>query len=332
MTHASPVRTLALAVGVSVALHASLFVGDWAGMGELEPEPLAPGYQATLVSEPAAAVTQPLPLLPARAVAFVPKPPALPAMPPLDEAPEISPIPERVEEPEAVAMAEPSAPAEAPPLPVFPADALPGNLTIRYSLSSALAEGEAQYVWRRDGERYEITGTARALGFFAMFLEGSMDQRTTGRVTADGLRPEEFREWRPGAPAEGINFDWEARTLTQSRGGRDQVVPIEGNTVDWLSMVFQLAHQPPREGSLELRVYNQRRLYQYRLDVVGVEEIELPIGRVQALRLRHGPPDAPETVDVWLGIEQHYLPLKLRYPVARNRLVIEQTVRSISFR
>ena len=84
MTHASPARTLALAVGVSVALHASLFVGEWTSLSELEPEPLAAGYQATLVSGPAAAVAQPLPLLPAPAVAFVPKPPTLPAMPLLD--------------------------------------------------------------------------------------------------------------------------------------------------------------------------------------------------------------------------------------------------------
>jgi len=327
----SPLRTLALAAGVSVALHASLFVGDWAGLGPLEAEPLTGGLQATLTSEPIPPAPQPLPLVSAQAVARLPRLPAAPEAPALDDLPELAPIPEPLEptaEPEVVALAQPSAPVTPP----FPADALPGDLTIRYALSSALAEGEAQYTWRREGERYEISGAARAVGFFAMFLEGGIDQRASGRVTAEGLRPEEFREWRPGAPAEGLSFDWDARTLTQSRGGREQVMPIEGNTVDWLTMVFQLAHQPPREGAVELRVYNQRRLYEYRLDIVGVEEIELPIGRVRALHLRHGPANTPETVDVWLGIEQHYLPLKLRYPVARNRLVIEQTVRSISFR
>ena len=324
----SPLRTLALAAGVSVALHASLFVGNWVGLGPLEAEPLTSELQATLLSEPTTPAPQPFPLVSPQAVARLPRLPAAPDAPSLDDLPELAPIPEPAAEPEAVALAQPSAPASPP----FPADALPGELTIRYSLSSALAEGEAQYSWRREGDRYEISGAARAVGFFAMFLEGGIDQRTSGRVTAEGLRPEEFREWRPGAPAEGLNFDWDTRTLTQSRAGREQVLPIEGNTVDWLTMVFQLAHQPPSEGAVELRVYNQRRLYEYRLDRIGIEEIELPIGRVRALRLRHGPPNAPETVDVWLGIEQHYLPLKLRYPVARNRLVIEQTVRSISFR
>jgi hypothetical protein len=35
-------------------------------------------------------------------------------------------------------------------------------------------------------------------------------------------------------------------------------------------------------------------------------------------------------VDVWLGIEQNYLPVKMRYPIAKNRLVVEQTARRIT--
>jgi hypothetical protein len=39
--------------------------------------------------------------------------------------------------------------------------------------------------------------------------------------------------------------------------------------------------------------------------------------------------DPSEVVDVWLGIEQNYLPVKLRYPVARNRLMVEQVATSV---
>jgi hypothetical protein len=58
--------------------------------------------------------------------------------------------------------------------------------------------------------------------------------------------------------------------------------------------------------------------------VLGIEEIEVPLGRVRALHLRHEDPAKSEAVDVWLGVDQHYLPVKLRYPVARNRLVVDQ--------
>lgn len=339
-------RALAVAAGVSIALHATLFLPEWPAVVSLEEGDAPQSYQATLVaspapSSPAATGAQPsrrIPALPPGAIAFLPDLPEAPLEPELAEVPEVAAAQARAEPPPApepppvVAMAAPPAASTRPVAPSFREDALPGELRIRYTLSSSFAEGEAEYAWRREGERYEITGTARAVGFFAVFLEGGIDQRASGRVTAEGLRPEEFREWRPGAPAEGITFDWDARTITQSRAGKDQVAPLEGTTVDWLSLVFQLAHQPPLQGGTDLRVYTQRRLYSYRLDVVGEEEIDLPIGRVRALHIRHGSPGQPDAVDVWLGIEQHYLPLKLRYPIARNRLVIEQTARSISFR
>jgi len=81
-----------------------------------------------------------------------------------------------------------------------------------------------------------------------------------------------------------------------------------------------------------MKVYTQRKLYSFELKVLGVEEIEIPIGRVKALHLRHTAKDANEQVDVWLGLDQHYLPVKMRYPVARNRFMVEQTATSISER
>jgi len=83
---------------------------------------------------------------------------------------------------------------------------------------------------------------------------------------------------------------------------------------------------------VDLRAFTQRRLYQYRLEIVGTEEIELPLGRTPTLHLRHLGQKPEDVVDVWLGIDQHYLPVKLRYPVARNRLVVEQTATSIKAR
>jgi hypothetical protein len=83
---------------------------------------------------------------------------------------------------------------------------------------------------------------------------------------------------------------------------------------------------------MDLRVYTQRRLYTYRLQVLGVENLELPFGRAPALHLRHEGEKPEEAVDVWLGVEQHFLPVKLRYPIARNRLVVEQTATSVKAR
>ena len=95
-------------------------------------------------------------------------------------------------------------------------------------------------------------------------------------------------------------------------------------------MIFQLAHLPPARDGTPLRVYTQRRLYEYRLNVVGPEELDLPFGKAKTLHLRHEGSRPEEAVDVWLGVDQHYLPVKLRYPVARGRLMVEQTATSVT--
>jgi hypothetical protein len=246
---------------------------------------------------------------------------ALPTEPMSDAAPE----PVSLEAaPEMVALAQPAAPVKALEPPSFPAHALPPAIAIEYQLTSSFADGRATYRWEREGDNYRIRGEAEAEGFFTLFLEGRILQESRGTVGGEGLRPERFSERRPNAPEEGLTFDWPAGTVTFERKGESKTGPLVANTVDWLSMIFQLAHVPPTAGAQELQVFTQRKMYRFKLQVVGLEEIEIPLGRVRALHLRHDDPAKAEAVDVWLGVDQHYLPVKMRYPVARNRLVVDQ--------
>jgi hypothetical protein len=230
----------------------------------------------------------------------------------------------------AAAVATSAAPLDKPA--AFPVDALPANLSIQYELTSPFADGRAEYSWSRDGDQYQIHGSAEAVGFFTLFLEGRILQESLGKVTEAGLKPDRFVERKPQGPEEGLTFDWDKRTVEFRRN--DEVKPGElaDNTVDWLSMIFQLAHRPPTSETVSMKVYTQRKLYAFELKVLGVEDVTLPLGTVKALHLRHSTQDAREQVDVWLGIDHHYLPVKLRYPVARNRFMVDQTAVSITSR
>lgn len=339
-------RAAAVAVAMSAALHGAVVVGVRVPAQD-DVDLDAPEYRATL--QPAAVLEPPPParvvpppqprprrarpaLLPDETVAF------LPDLPQATEAPlaalaanPVEPVPV-APPPEVVALAQPSVPLAAPAPPVFAVDALPAEVTIAYALTSVFADGEAEYTWKREGDRYEISGSIQATGFFTVFLEGRIDQEATGRVTPEGLRPERFSERRPGTAQEGLAFDWDAGTVEFQRGDERRAGPLTDATVDWLSMIFQLAHRPPKGEAMDLRVYTQRRLYQYQLQVLGLEELELPLGRTNTLHLRHTGARPEETVDVWLGVEHHFLPVKLRYPIARNRLVVEQTATSVKAR
>lgn len=352
-------RPAAAALAFSAALHAAVFIGipphitppeDTAAV--TYSASLDPAAQEVTTDQPAPAAAprprrarSPLPksriapppeMAAAAEVAAVAVPAAAP--PKVDEkpAPEPPPAP-----PEQLALAQPAVPAgpqgasrgvKALEPEKFPVEALPASVSVEYQLTSAFADGRAAYHWDRDGDSYRIRGEAEAEGFFTLFLEGRIVQESRGTVTAGGLKPERFSESKPGGPPEGLEFDWAGRQVTFDRNGEKKVTALSDNTVDWLSMIFQLAHMPPSARAFDLQVFTQRRMYRFRLDVVGTEDIEIPLGRVRALHLRHDDAEKKETVDVWLGIDQHYLPVKLRYPVARNRLVVEQVATRVTTR
>lgn len=346
-------RVLATALALSFAAHAAIFAGIPGRPAAIEQRAPA-GYSATL--EPAAT---PAELAPVPRLAPVPKlkrlvrraplppliePPLLLAqaqeLPDDANAPGIAPAAEpapvydelpRLDEPEWLAMAQEAVPLEVAEPDKFPVAALPANISISYQITSAVADGSAVYSWEREGDNYRISGDAQAEGFFTLFLEGQIHQESRGTVSDQGLRPESFVETRPDNVREGLEFDWRSRQVKLFRGDSSKMSELAENTVDWLSMIFQLAHTPPGGETTSLQVFTQRKMYRFRLEVLGVEQIEIPLGTVRALHLRHiDPKDSREVVDVWLGLEQHNLPVKLRFPVARNRLMVEQVATRVS--
>jgi hypothetical protein len=245
---------------------------------------------------------------------------------------ELLPLLEPIAAPELLAMAQPAVPVRALEAPKLRVSDLPERLSVSYALTSSFADGRASYEWTREGDRYRITSEAQATGFFTLFLEGRVWQESEGAVTAEGLRPDRFVEHRPNTDDEGLDFDWKEGRVVLNHGGEKKSAPLAGNSVDWLSMIFQLSALPPSGEAFDLQVYTQRKLYNFHLRSLGVEEIEVPLGRVRARHFQHVDKASGEVVDVWAGIEQHNLPVKLRFPVARNRVMVEQVATDITVR
>ncbi|HZZ91744.1 MAG TPA: DUF3108 domain-containing protein [Usitatibacter sp.] len=352
-------RVLLLALAASAALHAAVVIGLPGTLGADAADGAgtpAPAYIATLAPPPRDPDDLPKPApppgprkpAPHRAAHRAPPRPHVLVPPPPEPIvaqaePLRVPAPlERIADTQALAALETFAPL-AEPVPdlaavepdTFPVDALPDDLEIDYALTSAVADAHAVYRWQREGDHYRITGEGAADGFFSLFLEGRMVQESEGTVTPSGLRPARFIERKPDTQDEGLEFDWSAHQVTFELGEKKKTGKLADNSVDWLSMIFQLAHVPPPEGVHEMKisVLTQRKQYHFGLQAIGLEDIVIPLGHVRALHLRHVDTENPkEVVDVWLGLDQHYLPVKLRYPVAHNRLTVEQSATRLTSR
>ncbi|GEM_PF-1464434 len=226
----------------------------------------------------------------------------------------------------------PRAEAAAPQAP-DPLAALPERLDIRFRVQGnegGFVLGRMTHVWRRtcasspdsppegerDGaplrrvcsdERYSIVGVAEARGLVALFYPGLLSQASDGGVTPRGLRPENYWMQR-GSKRFTAQFDWDRNTARL--GDPYGSVGIREGTQDYLSVVYQLALFP-REPYGVVTLVNGKRFKEYIYRELGGEVLDLPLGRVETVRIRVGEGGAADDIEIWLRAAPPHLPVKI---------------------
>lgn len=295
----SPSRRLLAALAVSLLLHVWITGGiSLPGFAEIEAEP--PPIEARLMGP----ALKPVP----------PKPAAKPksaVRPPTSPMPASEPLPVAAEP-----VAEPASSAEAAPVvqvadtPATPAAALPEAFRIRFAVQGnegGLTLGQLDHVWRRSGEQYSLVGVARATGLFALFYSGLLSQTSNGRIAAEGLRPENYWMQR-GKKSYTAAFDWGRASVRL--GGPYGALPVAAGAQDYLSVVYQLAlFARPASGTVV--VVNGKRAKEYRYQELGRELVQLPLGEIEAIRLRIGQGGEEDDMELWLRAQPPQLPVKM---------------------
>jgi hypothetical protein len=306
-------RPWGLALGGSLLLHIGL---GWL-LPQWEAAPDATPFEVQLASLSAPSpVVAPLPPPPA------PKPPA--AKPLAPRLPPPSPTPEPPAEP----VAEAAAPAGPEPVavPVVPMpaaepapleaaaptlNALPPRLDLRYEVRYGLASGEQTLVWVNEGERYTLSSVASATGLAGVFYRGRFAQTSRGRITPQGLQPEEFWDQR-GDRRSSARFDAASGDLVlEPAKGEPRHFVYRGGVQDALSLFFQLAlTAPPADGKLTYTVFNGKKLRDYSYEVRGEVVLDTALGPLRTLHLARTA-DADGRFEAWLAIDRHYLPVRV---------------------
>lgn len=208
-----------------------------------------------------------------------------------------------------------------------------GTTTLVYEFSrSGLKLAEMTDTLKVDGGAYELVSRATGVGIVAVLARGqSIRRESRGTVGPAGLAPKSFVEQRGDSYRLSAEFDWPARqvVLTNAQGekSRERLSP---STQDRLSFPYQIAFvrgAPPAE--FKVAVANGKHVSQYAFRLVGTETVSTGMGELKALRYTKILSGDDTPFDIWLGIEQQLLPIRLTY-ADKGGAQFEQYLRAIN--
>ena len=350
------------ALGVSVLAHAAI-LGSTAGFASSQ-EPAAPAALAArlvmVVPEPvfvppAAAVPatvaveqvvperKPRPAAkPANAVSVmspIPSPPSDVLAEPADGRAEelglVAPLPIGEERSSTEAVAAPA--TEVAPAVVAAADEAHkfnlggwprrGDIRFRVMLGERGFEvGEARHEWSHDRKRYRMSVTLETTGVVDLLRSLRYRQHSEGRVGPQGLQPDRFRIEQSGKKPEIAEFDWKAAQVTMCRGERTRTAAIAPGDQDVLSLWHQIGIIGAGGLPHELTVVSGRSAKPSILEEVGREQLSLPIGQLETLRVRARALDGKLSIDIWLARSYGMLPVRIRIVDDKGEVLDQQAV------
>lgn len=315
-------RTPRLLAAISLSLLVHALGAAWLDFSPPsfpEPEPL----RAELRRLPA----PPLPAASPTVATPKPRPPQ-PARPAPSPAPEVPAPPEKIEPPAAAEPPAELAPEPAPEIPsAFPVDTnppatdeavaesvLPPRIDLVYTVlygTIGLHVGESSYRFAHGGGRFSIETVGEPQGLLALFYRGKLRAISRGRITAQGLQPDEVIIER-GSPdkRESAQLDWMAQRVTLRDGTQ---VPFPPGTLDLLSFLLHFYFVSPTQTEIELPIITPRRLNSYRFVRLGTERVHLPLGDFDAEIWSRTASDRSEAEAlVWFAPEVGRVPIKIR--------------------
>lgn len=236
------------------------------------------------------------------------------------------------------APAEPPAPEAPPPVAgrSFKAS-LPPPSAITMDLARTDADGtqwsgEAQLSWQQGGDSYRMSFEA---GIRIVFTRVNLLVLTSeGRLAASGYVPVKMTEKRRGRALTATHFDWENKKMTFSAS--QKTAELVAGAQDKASVPLQLtaiARGDPAQltGDIDIQVGEERDATVYRFVVVGQEEIDTKLGRLQTVHLSRPPKEGSyrTRLDIWLAPARGWYPVQIRSTEASGA-VTTQTVNNIA--
>jgi hypothetical protein len=309
-------RPSLLVLGLAVLAAHLWFLRAATGPVRVRQPQIAPAFITRAIADSAAPAAAPAPSRPAAARPHRPAPPR--------PAPASWQIPE-------TAVATPADPVAVPsrsvPMPLQEAPpaaaatdaptlrfAVPGSARLHYQVTASVRQqhwlGAGELVWRHDGTSYQAR-----LEISAPLLPPRV-QHSAGAITAEGLAPLRFSDKARGE--EATHFQRQQGKVSFSSNRPD--APLLPGAQDRLSVLLQIGamvggdpHKFPAGTLISIQTASTRDAEPWLFAVEGEVELELPGGKLVALKLTRQPRrEFDQKVELWLAPRMDYVPVRLR--------------------
>ncbi len=208
----------------------------------------------------------------------------------------------------------------------------PQRVQLEFAVSSGSMDlGEGRDVLEHDGKSYTVASELKTVGLAAVLYKLNIRRQSRGLVTRDGLRPVHFEEVRTRKPRRAADFDWDAKTIKLTDGDKVETLPLPDNTFDQTSFTYAFAFKASLDELPPVTLTDGRKLSDYKYQVLGKQTLKTPLGELEALHIRKvQDADDKRGFEVWLSVEHHHLPVRIRY-VEKNGQVVDSTITRITY-
>lgn len=173
--------------------------------------------------------------------------------------------------------------------------------------------GLATHQWVVDNGNYTLSSTVSTTGLFGLIHPVRLVETSQGRVIGDSLRPQMFITQLNEHPPAVSYFNWDKGYFRWYRGAASFTQSLPASAYDKISFLYQLYLTPLRESSYSTAITMGRRLENYEIRNLGLEEIDVDGKTYPAHHLKRITASADmEQVEIWLSTRDN-LPVKMVY-------------------
>lgn len=203
------------------------------------------------------------------------------------------------------------------------------QLNFEVNAGNGIKVGDMQQQLDIQGEHYTLQSVQRSSGLASLAGSTQITRVSRGKMGKEGLRPQIFEEEKS---ADGTNkrvkavFDQDAHKINFQDGSS---ADLPDAAQDVLSLAYQLALLPLNGEVIEV-INSDGEILEHLTLEIAQEDISTPMGTLHTLHLRKLHSAGQPYFEIWLGVAQRLLPVKLRTLDGAGAVVTESVITSIN--